>query len=107
MDSHALNLQPCHVKDGGKVLKKVEKDKSSTKLLVKNVAFEATEKDLRQLFSPFGQVIVIKSDNLVQLLYKYSFFHTEYVHLVVCCSKYSIFPLSLIFDCSKTCRLKA
>ncbi|KAI5426732.1 hypothetical protein KIW84_032237 [Lathyrus oleraceus] len=56
LDSHALNLQPCHVKDGGKVVKKVEKDKSSTKLLVKNVAFEATEKDLRQLFSPFGQI---------------------------------------------------
>ncbi|KAH9790124.1 nucleotide binding [Citrus sinensis] len=39
------------------VVKKAEKDKSSTKLLVRNVAFEASEKDLRQLFSPFGQVI--------------------------------------------------
>ncbi|KAH9741642.1 nucleotide binding [Citrus sinensis] len=38
------------------VVKKAEKDKSSTKLLVRNVAFEATEKDLRQLFSPFGQI---------------------------------------------------
>jgi hypothetical protein len=36
-----------------------EKDKSSTKLLVRNVAFEATEKDLRQLFSPFGQVNIL------------------------------------------------
>ncbi|PNY05823.1 multiple RNA-binding domain-containing protein 1-like, partial [Trifolium pratense] len=56
LDSHALILQLCHAKSDGKVQKKVEKDKSSTKLLVKNVAFEATEKDLRQLFSPFGQV---------------------------------------------------
>ncbi|KAM1796214.1 hypothetical protein ACFX11_036476 [Malus domestica] len=38
------------------VPKKVDKDKSSTKLLVKNVAFKATEKELRQLFSPFGQI---------------------------------------------------
>ncbi|KAG6791505.1 hypothetical protein POTOM_000626 [Populus tomentosa] len=33
------------------------KDRSSTKLLVRDVAFEAKEKDLRQLFSPFGQVL--------------------------------------------------
>ncbi|KAL3609697.1 hypothetical protein D5086_000717, partial [Populus alba] len=32
------------------------KDRSSTKLLVRDVAFEAKEKDLRQLFSPFGQM---------------------------------------------------
>ncbi|XP_015958849.1 uncharacterized protein LOC107482784 [Arachis duranensis] len=56
LDGHALILQPCHAKNGGQLQKTVEKDKSSTKLLVKNVAFEATEKDLRQLFSPFGQV---------------------------------------------------
>ncbi|XP_027331043.1 multiple RNA-binding domain-containing protein 1 isoform X2 [Abrus precatorius] len=56
LDSHALILQLCHVKNDGKTQKTVEKDKSSTKLLVKNVAFEATEKDLRQLFSPFGQI---------------------------------------------------
>lgn len=40
------------------MVKKAEKDKSSTKLLVRNVAFEASEKDLRQLFSPFGQVVI-------------------------------------------------
>lgn len=56
MEGHALILQLCHAKNDEQVLKKVEKDRSSTKLLVKNVAFEATEKDLRQLFSPFGQV---------------------------------------------------
>ncbi|KAG2405586.1 Protein ACTIVITY OF BC1 COMPLEX KINASE 7 [Vigna angularis] len=56
LDSHALILQPCHVKNDAQKQKTIEKDKSSTKLLVRNVAFEATEKDLRRLFSPFGQI---------------------------------------------------
>jgi multiple RNA-binding domain-containing protein 1 len=56
LDGHALILQFCHAKKDEQMLKKVEKDKSSSKLLIKNVAFEATEKDLRQLFSPFGQI---------------------------------------------------
>ncbi|WJX87402.1 hypothetical protein P8452_69601 [Trifolium repens] len=60
LDSHALILQLCRVKNDAKVQKRVEKDKSSTKLLVKNVAFEATKKDLRQLFSPFGQIKHLK-----------------------------------------------
>ncbi|XP_047321767.1 multiple RNA-binding domain-containing protein 1 [Impatiens glandulifera] len=55
-DGHALILQLCHGKKGEKAKKTVDKDRSSTKLIVRNVAFEATEKDLRQLFSPFGQV---------------------------------------------------
>ncbi|KAK8608225.1 hypothetical protein V6N13_023654 [Hibiscus sabdariffa] len=55
LDGHALILQLCHAKKE-QAVKNVEKDKSSTKLIVRNVAFEATEKDLRQLFSPFGQV---------------------------------------------------
>ncbi|XWS19950.1 hypothetical protein CRYUN_Cryun31cG0059500 [Craigia yunnanensis] len=55
LDGHALILQLCHAKKE-QAIKNVEKDKSSTKLLVRNVAFEATEKDLRQLFSPFGQI---------------------------------------------------
>ncbi|KAI9091630.1 hypothetical protein K1719_028073 [Acacia pycnantha] len=55
LDGHALILQICHAKDR-QGPKTVEKDKSSTKLLVRNVAFEATEKELRQLFSPFGQI---------------------------------------------------
>ncbi|KAF7831239.1 multiple RNA-binding domain-containing protein 1 [Senna tora] len=50
------NLQLCHAKKDGQVPKTVEKDKSPTKLSVKNVAFEATKKELRQLFSPFGQI---------------------------------------------------
>ncbi|XP_054798328.1 uncharacterized protein LOC129303204 isoform X2 [Prosopis cineraria] len=55
LDGHALILQLCHAKDR-QVPKTVEKGKSSTKLLIRNVAFEATEKELRQLFSPFGQI---------------------------------------------------
>ena len=57
LDGHALILQLCHAKKDEQVLKKVDKDRSSTKLIVRHVAFEATEKELRQLFSPFGQVI--------------------------------------------------
>ncbi|KAK6916954.1 RNA recognition motif domain, partial [Dillenia turbinata] len=56
LDGHALILQLCHAKKEEKVLNKSGKDRSSTKLIVRNVAFEATAKDLRQLFSPFGQI---------------------------------------------------
>ncbi|KAI5667360.1 hypothetical protein M9H77_17213 [Catharanthus roseus] len=56
LDGHALILQLCHAKKDEQVSKKVENDRSSTKLIVRNVAFEATDKDLRQLFSPFGQI---------------------------------------------------
>uniref|UniRef100_A0A7N0VBX2 RRM domain-containing protein n=1 Tax=Kalanchoe fedtschenkoi TaxID=63787 RepID=A0A7N0VBX2_KALFE len=56
LDGHALNLQLCHGKKDEKAPGRTEKDKSSTKIIVRNVAFEATEKDLRQLFSPFGQI---------------------------------------------------
>ncbi|KAI6679849.1 hypothetical protein NL676_033730 [Syzygium grande] len=56
LDGHALILQLCQVKKDERLLKKADEDRSSTKLLVKNVAFEATEKDLRKLFSPFGKI---------------------------------------------------
>lgn len=56
LDGHQLILQHCHAKQD-EVPKKVVKEKSSTKLLVKNVAFQATKKDLRQLFSTYGEVI--------------------------------------------------
>lgn len=59
MDGHALCLQLCQTKKSEQPVKKSESDKSSTKLLVRNLAFQAVEKDLRQLFSPFGQVIII------------------------------------------------
>ncbi|XP_030512934.1 multiple RNA-binding domain-containing protein 1 isoform X1 [Rhodamnia argentea] len=56
LDGHALILQLCQVKKDEQVINKADKDTSSTKLLVRNVAFEATEKDLRKLFSPFGKI---------------------------------------------------
>ncbi|KAG4980253.1 hypothetical protein JHK82_033490 [Glycine max] len=46
LDSQALILQPCNVKNDGQKQKTIEKDRNSTKLLIKNVAFEATEKNL-------------------------------------------------------------
>ncbi|KAL0442291.1 UNVERIFIED_CONTAM: Multiple RNA-binding domain-containing protein 1 [Sesamum latifolium] len=77
LDGHALILQLCHAKKDEVLPKKVENDISSTKLIVRNVAFEATEKDLRQLFSPFGQ---IKSLRLPMRLGKHrGFAFVEYV----------------------------
>ncbi|XP_074310808.1 multiple RNA-binding domain-containing protein 1-like [Silene latifolia] len=54
-DGHALIFEICHAKKS-EVSNKADNDRSSTKIIVRNVAFEATEKELRQLFSPFGQV---------------------------------------------------
>ncbi|GAB2240262.1 hypothetical protein Droror1_Dr00020780 [Drosera rotundifolia] len=51
LDGHALILQHCHAKKEKKVLNKVQSDQSSTKIIVRNVAFEATRKYLIQLFS--------------------------------------------------------
>ncbi|KAM0043391.1 putative RNA recognition motif domain, nucleotide-binding alpha-beta plait domain superfamily [Helianthus debilis subsp. tardiflorus] len=77
LDGHALILQLCHVKNNDRVKEKVGEDQSSTKLIVRNVAFEATEKELRQLFSPFGQV---KSLRLPTRFGKYrGFAFVEYV----------------------------
>ncbi|CAH9138526.1 unnamed protein product [Cuscuta epithymum] len=56
LDQHALTLQLCQAKkDELNGHKKFGRVKGSKKLIVKNVAFESTEKDLRQLFSSFGQ----------------------------------------------------
>ncbi|KAL2609507.1 hypothetical protein R1flu_028080 [Riccia fluitans] len=63
LEGHALILQLSHAAKGGnsdsterKGAKKGVKDESFTKIIVRNVAFEATKKDLQQLFSPFGQL---------------------------------------------------
>ncbi|KAG7547186.1 RNA recognition motif domain [Arabidopsis suecica] len=56
LDGHALILRFCENKRSDKAGKDSGKDKPSTKLHVKNVAFEATKKELKQLFSPFGQI---------------------------------------------------
>lgn len=81
MDGHALILQLCHAKKDERVQKTVEKDKSSTKLVIRNVAFEATDKDLRQLFNPFGQVI-----SYIKLLV---------VHFAVCKYKFAMLLQSM------------
>ncbi|CAO2832043.1 unnamed protein product [Amaranthus hypochondriacus] len=60
LDGHALILQLCRANKDEKVLNKGGNDHSSTKIIVRNVAFEATKKDLRQLFSPFGQIKVLR-----------------------------------------------
>ncbi|XP_024158327.1 multiple RNA-binding domain-containing protein 1 [Rosa chinensis] len=62
LDGHQLILQHCHAKQDD-VPKKVVKDKSSTKILVKNVAFEATKKELRQLFSTYGEIKSLRLPN--------------------------------------------
>ncbi|XP_060195595.1 uncharacterized protein LOC132624868 [Lycium barbarum] len=59
LDGHALILQLRHTKKD-QLPKKAENDKSSTKLLVRNVPFVAYKKDLEQLFSPFGQIKSLK-----------------------------------------------
>ncbi|XP_071715693.1 multiple RNA-binding domain-containing protein 1 [Rutidosis leptorrhynchoides] len=56
LDGHALILELCRAKNNERGKAKVSDDLSSTKLIVRNVAFEATAKDLRQLFNPFGQI---------------------------------------------------
>lgn len=44
------------VEEGTKAKSKTKDGLSKTKMVVRNVAFEATKRDLSQLFSPFGQV---------------------------------------------------
>eukprot|EP01018_Ginkgo_biloba_P026331 Gb_22091 [translate_table: standard] len=61
LDGHALVLQVSHHRNEARSSyemkpQKIDKSKISMKLIVRNIAFEATKKDLRQLFSPFGQV---------------------------------------------------
>ncbi|KAG8371486.1 hypothetical protein BUALT_Bualt13G0092700 [Buddleja alternifolia] len=56
LDGHALILQLSHVKKDEQLHKTIENDRSSTKLIARNVPFEATKKDLTQLLSPFGQI---------------------------------------------------
>lgn len=69
LEGHALKLELCHVKKGpsdGTPSSKLDKEKSSTKLIVRNIAFEATKADLKQLFSTFGQVIFITLTFILQ-----------------------------------------
>ncbi|CAE6087406.1 unnamed protein product [Arabidopsis arenosa] len=56
LDEHKLILSFSANKRSVTVGKDSDKDTDLPTLHVKNVAFEATEKELRQLFSPFGQI---------------------------------------------------
>ncbi|CDS05564.1 hypothetical protein LRAMOSA08092 [Lichtheimia ramosa] len=55
LDDHALQLKFSHSNPSGSTKKNVKKAES-TKLVVHNVPFEATEKELRELFSAYGQL---------------------------------------------------
>jgi multiple RNA-binding domain-containing protein 1 len=51
LDGHALELKLSHHKaDSSKSSTKKSKAPETTKLVVRNVPFEATDKDLRELF---------------------------------------------------------
>ncbi|XP_076939997.1 multiple RNA-binding domain-containing protein 1-like [Bidens hawaiensis] len=63
LDGHALILQLVHVKNNETEKEKAVEDQSSAKLIVRNVAFEATKKELCQLFSPFGQLKKLRLPN--------------------------------------------
>lgn len=83
LDGHALMLQLSHnTKKSGdsdsraSAVKKVDKKESSTKIIVRNVAFEATRKDLQQLFNPFGQVNI-------QLLTCSAMLHLEHISDII------------------------
>ncbi|XP_078171883.1 uncharacterized protein LOC144565914 isoform X2 [Carex rostrata] len=56
LDGYPLTLELLHAKKKGAVPKKEGKEYSSTKLIVRNVAFGASAKDIRQVFSTFGQI---------------------------------------------------
>ena len=59
LDKHKLALQLSMRKAGSGVKAKGQKDKpdkQSTKLVVRNVAFEATRQEVMSLFSPFGHM---------------------------------------------------
>ena len=43
-----------------KIAQKAPEKPTSTKLMIRNLAFEAEKKDLRQLCSPFGQIKAVR-----------------------------------------------
>lgn len=58
VDGHALNLKISHKAVGGgkRGAADAESDKSKSKIIVRNVAFEATTSEIRELFAAFGQL---------------------------------------------------
>lgn len=62
LDGHALKLSEAQtsVVLPKKRTKKEVKNDERTKLTVKNLAFEATKEDIKQLFVPFGEVKAVR-----------------------------------------------
>ena len=61
LDGHALRLE-LSVRKGAKVTRVPEGQGgvSATKLLVRNIPFEANDRDIKQLFAPFGEVKTLR-----------------------------------------------
>ena len=61
LDGHKLTLQlsmkkGVPLKSAPAAVSKKDAHSRSTKIVVRNVAFEATAKEIRALFQPFGQI---------------------------------------------------
>ena len=59
LDGHVLQLKFSNANTTGAASNKSEKKPETTKLMVRNIPFEATKKDLQELF---GYVIYIKDN---------------------------------------------
>ncbi|XP_032220437.2 probable RNA-binding protein 19 isoform X2 [Nematostella vectensis] len=63
LDGHALELKQSHRKSGkeeSKRKKSAKQKQKSSKILVRNVPFEATTKEIRELFSTFGEIKTLR-----------------------------------------------
>jgi len=59
LDNHKLELKKSHRETtGSKTSRKraVDKEQTTSKIIVRNVPFEATEKEIKELFSSFGHI---------------------------------------------------
>jgi len=56
LDGHALELKPSNAQASTSKLPAKQPEKAPTKLMVRNVPFQATRKELLQLFGSFGQL---------------------------------------------------
>ncbi|KAK6204640.1 multiple RNA-binding domain-containing protein 1 [Scheffersomyces amazonensis] len=58
LDGHKIQLKLSHRQGTGSnnSASKIEKSKKSTKIIIKNLPFEATRKDILELFGAFGQL---------------------------------------------------
>jgi len=61
LDGFDLKLQlSTRDREGVRVVQKEKGGFSTSKLMVRNVAFEANQKDIKQLFEPFGELKVVR-----------------------------------------------